>query len=47
MREIITTTGASLFTAGIIIAQAVAAPAPASASRAVVAAHATIPAVAR
>lgn len=29
MREIITTTGASLFTAGVLIAQAIAGPTPA------------------
>ena len=45
MREIITTTGASLFTAGVLIAQAIAAPSPAV--HPVVAAHATIGAVAR
>lgn len=44
MREIVTTTGASLFTAVMIIVQAAVAPAPAHTATLT---HATIPAVAR
>ena len=45
MREIITTTGASLFTAGVLIAQAIAAPPPAA--LALLTPHATIAVAAR